>query len=1254
MKKFSAAAANLCAWVVNIVAYNAIYKNVAPKIAAKKNAEDEYEVASQKLRAVEEKVAMMQQKLKSVTDKLKFAMDESNAAEERKKACEDRLALAKRLVDGLADENTRWGASVEGFNERGRTLVGDVMLASSFVSYIGAFNQAFRLKLWKETWIPDLDTRKIPLTEGVDPLCLLANESDFAKWKNEGLAADRISLENGALITQCSRWPVMIDPQLQGITWIRNRVQNLKVIQLSQKKWLQTLTKAISNGDGCLIEGVGEELDATLNPILARSTVQRGGITIMKVGNEEVQYDNNFRLFLQTKLSSPHYQPEIAAQTTLINFIVTEEGLQEQLLALVVNKERPELEEKRTTLVRAINDYMVSLTDLENELLERLSNAPDDILSDVALIKGLEDTKLAATEIEHKVELAKKQNESINTTRNEYSDVAAEGSWLYFLLIQLHALNHMYQYSLAAFKGFFMKAMSLAEKAEVTAERVALLRESIRITVFTWVNRGLFETQKLIFRTQLCFKLMVKGALKYEHRPAELDYLIRGPVKTGVDKPPAMDWLPENAWMAVQALVKLEGFEKFATDMEASPNRFKEWYSKTRPEAAPLPLVWRKLDNEDPFKKLLIMRAMRMDRMTTAMNDFVEKALPHGKSFTESDQGLSFLEVLRRSLEDSTTVNPIFFILSPGTDPVATLEVIAKKRGFYPDKYQKVALGEGQDKIAMRNLEKGHKEGHWIVLENIHLMPKWTRELEKQLDVYAVEGSHPDFRLFLSAEAVENSPLPVGLLERSVKLTNEPPQGLKQNIKRAFATFDKDDFELYDPKVKTILFGLCHFHSIVIERIKFGPKGWNVPYPFNTGDLLNSSTVLNNYLETVTDKIPWKDLRYIFGDILYGGHITDDKDRDLCRTYLDFYMKEELLDEMELFPFNELHPEDTFPAPGALAYEAYNPHVDKYLSGNSPIAFGLHPNAEIAVKTRDGDQLFRYVMELQPRTAASGEAAGANNIVVAFIEGINERVKSISFNLEDLRTAVADAEDTRPYTNVFLQECERMNMLCDEIRRSLKELDLGLSGELQMSDKMEQLQDALFLSRVPTTWEKLAYPSTRGLGPWLDDLSGRANQLITWTEEPTVVPVVVHISYLFNPYSFLTAIKQRTAQSQKLELDKLVIHTDVTRKTAEEVDSRARDGAYISGLFMDGANWNWNASVMEESEPRKNFCSMPVINCRAIMSEKQEKSGVYRCPVYKTPIRGPTYVFDASLRSKLPAAKWVLAGVCLTLEKDKE
>lgn len=153
-----------------------------------------------------------------------------------------------------------------------------------------------------------------------------------------------------------------------------------------------------------------------------------------------------------------------------------------------------------------------------------------------------------------------------------------------------------------------------------------------------------------------------------------------------------------------------------------------------------------------------------------------------------------------------------------------------------------MALGQGQDIVAMNKLEIAHKEGHWVMLQNIHLMPRFLIELEKKLDIYAIEGSANNFRLYLSSDP--SNEIPIGLLERSIKLTNEPPQGLKQNMKRAFTFFNKEEIEDKDPKIKTILFALCYFHTVMIERRKFGPKGWNMHYPFNMGDLRDSAIVL--------------------------------------------------------------------------------------------------------------------------------------------------------------------------------------------------------------------------------------------------------------------------------------------------------------------------------------------------------------------------------------------------------------------------
>jgi len=1262
MSKISVAASNLCVWVVAIVQYNGIYKDVAPKMAAAREAETEHAEAMAKLKQVEEHVAAKEALLKKVTDELQDAISEKNRVEQDAQACQDRLALAERLVGGLSDENKRWSLGVASLQQKKHTLVGDVLLSAAFVSYIGAFNSNFRKELWEKHWLTDIIAKEIPVSDNIKSLELtpkdvLTSVSDQAKWANEGLPVDSISIENAAIVTLCSRWPLLIDPQQQGIKWIRNHHpgDELKVINLNHPRWLSSMTRAVEQGHTVLIENVSENIDPTLDPILSRAIIKKGRSMRIKIAGEEKDYDPRFKLYLQTKLSNPHYKPELFAQCTLINFIVTEGGLEEQLLALVVNEEKPELEDTKRSLMRSINEYMVKLSDLENELLYKLSNAPDDILSDVSLIEGLENTKKASKEIELSVAQAKEKEIEINNARNEYRSVAQEASWIYFLLIQLNAIDHMYQYSLDAFITFFYKAMRKSKKSDDIKERVMLLRNEIRFVVFTWVSRGLFEKHKLIFSSQMTFKLMQKNALgeNVKFDASYFQFLIFGQRKYGVENP--INWLPDASWSGLCKLSELSGLERFVSDLVASPNRFKEWYLKQAPEQNTLPLDWRKLDDSDPFAKLCIVRCMRPDRMTVAIEHFVAKTLPNGKLYTELDAGKSFHEVLSASLDDSNKRTPIFFILSAGADPVQTVYDIALKSGLVDSgKYHRVAMGQGQDVIAMKKLEVASKEGHWVVLENIHLMPKWCKELEKTLDAYDTEtdGVHDNFRLFLSAEP--STGIPIGILERSIKLTNEPPQGMKANLKRAFASFPKEEFDFRESQVKSIQFALCWFHSVMIERKKFGPKGWNAVYPFNTGDLVNSGTVLVNKLENTGNKIPWADLRYIFGEIMYGGHITDDWDRLLCMTYLKYYLKNELFDELNMIPFieaSELNANNKFIAPPALSYDEYFSYMDECLPATeSPNIYGLHPNTEIAVRTQQSNDLFASIMELQPKNdSASNSGQSPAQRASAILEEILDKISDINFDMDEIFASLP-MEDRGPYQYVFLQECERMNSLIQEMNRSLKELDLGLHGELTMSERMEQLQQSLYFQRVPSTWASLAFPSLRSLPSWRQNLLERAAQLQEWVDNPTQIPAVVNVAYLFNPQSFLTAVMQVAARKNNLELDKLAIVTEVTRKLPQDIDEPARDGAYITGLNLEGARWNVQQGVLDTCEPREMFSPLPVVNCKTILASKMESNGIYKCPVYQTQQRGPTYVFTAPLRTKQDADKWVLAGACVIMD----
>jgi dynein heavy chain len=624
MKSKSMAAANLCNWVINTVSFHKIYVRVAPLIESLEGARADKKSAEDDLAVVEAQVAAIEEVLDGLQKEFLGATAEKAKVEAEANACMEKISLADRLVSGLASENKRWGVEIDALRIRESTLVGDVLLAAAFVSYIGAFDAGFRRELWKEVWIADLLSREIPVTEGVDPLGTLSTDADIAEWMNDGLPADRISVENGAVITSCTRWPLLIDPQLQGIKWLRKREErlgllatggggeekkegeeakdeaelaeplegeqeakpaaaaptaqnSLMVIQLSQPNWVHVIQTAITQGTAVIIEALGESIDAVLEPVLTRALYRKGRTMFINFGGEEVEYDNNFRLYMCTKLANPHYKPEVAAQCTLINFIVTEKGLEEQLLAKVVNVEQHELEVQKQELQQKFNEYQITLKELEDDLLDRLANAPEDILSDVPLIEGVEATKNTATEINAAVKKGKETELVINEAREGYRIVATQGAMLYFMLCQLNAISHMYQYSLDSYNVFFFKSIAKAEAKEAQNERVEALSESLRTTIFTWVARGLFEKHKLIFMSQLVIGLLQRKIVGQEagFDPKSLDFLLRGPKKLGDENP--VDWLPDNAWNACQALIELPGFERLASDIEENAPRFQEW-----------------------------------------------------------------------------------------------------------------------------------------------------------------------------------------------------------------------------------------------------------------------------------------------------------------------------------------------------------------------------------------------------------------------------------------------------------------------------------------------------------------------------------------------------------------------------------------------------------------------------------------------------------------------------------------------------
>ena len=352
---------------------------------------------------------------------------------------------------------------------------------------------------------------------------MLIDDVDIATWTDQNLPNDRMSIENASILTNCDRWPLMIDPQLQGLKWIKSRYgESLRVIRLGQKGYLETIENALSMGDVLLIENIDETIEAVLDPLIGRNTIKKG--SAIRIGERECEYHPSFKLILQTKLANPHYKPEMQAQTTLINFTVTKDGLEEQILADVVAKERPDLEELKKKFTKESNSYKISLKKLEDLLLAKLSMAEGNFLADVDMVENLEKTKSTAMDIEEKVKEARVASTKLNEARELYRPVATRSSLIYFIMNDLSKINLMYQFSLKSFKVAFSKAMEKAKTSADLKARVINLIDTITYSFFVYTTRSLFENHKLIFTSQLTFQILISGK---EVDFKEIDFILR-------------------------------------------------------------------------------------------------------------------------------------------------------------------------------------------------------------------------------------------------------------------------------------------------------------------------------------------------------------------------------------------------------------------------------------------------------------------------------------------------------------------------------------------------------------------------------------------------------------------------------------------------------------------------------------------------------------------------------------------------------
>lgn len=1253
MKSVSVAGYGLLTWVTSMLKYYEVAKNVQPlrdKVAAMEKAQAQTE---KELHELQVTLDALSKEIGELNSQYTEANNELDVLQQEAALMTKRLNAASQLIDGLTGERTRWSADVTGLEQQSVMLVGDCLLGSSFLSYVGAFTTDYRRDLIYNKFLEDVKERGIPLSSDFTLEKLLTTDSTVQFWVSKGLPADDHSVQNGILTTKGSRFPLCIDPQQQAVTWIKRTYsgKTLTVKTLTDSDFMKHLELAIQFGNAFLFENVDEELDPMLDPVLEKNIVKEGGSNVIKLGDKVVEWDDNFRLFFTTKLANPHYSPEVMGKTMIINYGVTMDGLANQLLNVVVGNERPDLERQWADLVTEMGENAQLLVTLEDTLLRELSSSQGNILDNSDLIATLENTKSKAEEIKGKLQLAEQTKGDISVARSVYKPVAKRGSILYFAEAGLATINSMYEISLDSFLSVFKAALEAAKKDPNLDNRLRNMIDTITRQIYDYTCTGIFERHKLMFSFQMtCMVMNGEGTLDM----AVLDFFLKGDTSLeGVSEACPAPWLIGSGWKDLVYLSSIaEVFDDLLKNFKTKTAEWKAWYDLEAPETVPIPNDFH--SKLTPLQRLGVTRCFRPDRVYNAVKLFVIETM--GEKYVQPPV-LDYARIFSQS----TPTSPMVFILSPGADPQSDIQKFCDEMGM-TSRFKFVALGQGQGPIAEQLLEVGYKRGNWVLLQNCHLLASWLKTLEKMLN--EMREPHKEFRLWLTTEPTDRFPL--GILQRSLKVVTEPPDGLKLNMRATYSRIDTAMLEECPHwAFRPCLYVLAFLHAVVLERRKYGKIGWNVNYDFNESDFNISRRLLSLYLqksfEDNDEFLPWGSLKYLVGDAMYGGRVSDDMDRRILKTYLEEYMGDFLFDDCQKFNFSTVGFDYQLPAWGEL--DQYTQMIETLPLTNSPAVFGLHPNAEIGYYTNAVKSMWLDLISLQPRRAAGGEGMSREDYISSTAKDIYSKIpiESMdigSFDLLQTRARLLrrnKSEDTvTPCQVVLLQELERWNALVKRMASSLLDLQRALVGEIGMSDELDALGDSLFNGFLPAMWRRLAPDTQKPLGSWMGHFSRRYNQYRSWIEKGE--PAVMWLSGLHIPESFLTALVQTTCRARGWPLDKSTLYTVVTKFTSAEGLASLESGCYVQGLYLEGAAWDHEHSVLRAQDPKVLVVELPIMQVIPIEASKLKLHNTFRTPVYVTQARrnamGVGLVVEADLATHEHTSHWVLQGVALSLNID--
>ena len=1150
-------------WIRAIINYNKIYREVEPKrkklseeMERERNANNSYQ---EKNKQLEEKKAI----LKELSARAKEAEDIKKKLVQDIEMYKKKMKRAREVIDTLKNDIKRWSEQATIMQLRYSNIKGDSIISSGIISYLGIFTTKYR-NTCISNWSAILKKYQINFTENFSLYSMLGHTLYQSAYSRVHFPVDAISIENLIIMKRSRRWTMIIDPQLQALEWVREKAGLIEIdYRRDISLVLKDITKCMIIGVPALLKELPKVIDLRLIPLLKKKFTVKGSQRHIQFNDENINVGKGFVLYLITREAQLVCSSELCEMLTMVNFAVTEEGLEELLWNIIMVKEDPTTERNRNDVLYKSEETKRKLGIKEEELLKIITTNGEAIVESDRLLDALKTTKSEWQRSIIQIEEHKRISEKTKGARAKFRPIATHIAKLYFCITDLTKLNTMYQFSLDWYMNLYHKALS-TKCAEDEKDKLEFYKHCFMELLITNTSKGLFEKDRLLFGLNLALKLILSEDI---NTIEEVHLLIKG-FEQGISPSdnPLSQWMSNKAWTHINLLSQYKVFNKLPEEIFRDIEDWKQLYSS--PD-----LLNPLLNSYNPLQRLLICIGLQCNKFIELVKQFVVIIL--GNQLFEYKGN-----VLEETLSSSVHKKPIMIITGLGVNPVDQIKEFALKRGITFDIIG-IPLGQSQYKLAKSTIQYYLKQRieAWVILKNCHLATQYLNTIEKLLEDIPHE-SKKDFRLWLTT--LPSNSLPSSLIQDSLKVVSEKPKGIVRNLSSAISAVNTNIFNesgaIAEIK-KKIVFSLCFFHAVMIERERY--EGWNKVYDFRLRDLL---TTIDQVLPLITEvqSIPWGSINFIIEEITYGAQIDHLMDRRMIKNLLNDYIRAEVLKDD--YKFVEI---ESYQIPRVIkSRDDCLRFIKGFPVNDYPEIIGFSESFIITHSVNDG----LYIQSMLSQIFNMKDQKEEGVIIVDLLKEIPNQL-----NIEVCRNKYSVSYEES--LNVFLQqEVIKCNNLISTVYNHLKELDKALKGDTLMSKELEDIYYNIYNNTVPELW--LALNHHTPLQSWIQHLKGRIKFLNNWIE--TTYPTEYFLGMFFNPQGFIESLKLNYARKKQIPVNTVTFEHKIIANPI-----RTEEGKYLSGLYIKGAKWQ--LTHLEEMEVGNIITIIPTVLFTPIAISKAKK-----------------------------------------------